>query len=74
MSVIPVSLSVDLVLTVSIGFISVFQTCVSSLQGSDSLTSLPVYQEVVTGLERLVLSDVLTHQDMEAVIKLAVER
>ena len=41
---------------------------------SDGATSLSIYAAVMTGLERLVLADVLTSAHVDDVIKMAVDR
>ena len=38
------------------------------------VTSLPIYTAVMTGLERLVLSNVLTDAHLDDVIKMTVDR
>ena len=47
---------------------------VSSASGSEDVTPLPIYLQILRGLERLLLSNVLTKQDSETLVKLSVDR
>ncbi|XP_060084449.1 huntingtin-like [Ylistrum balloti] len=52
----------------------VLQLAVITASGSEDSVSTAVYLAILKGLERLLLTDVLSKQDAEAIIKLGVDR
>ncbi|XP_061171379.1 huntingtin-like isoform X1 [Saccostrea echinata] len=52
----------------------VLQLAVSTASGNEESVSTPVYLAILKGLERLLLTDVLSQQDAEAIVKLGVDR
>ena len=61
------------------GFINLLNCCVLQLaismaSSSDEGVSTTVYLAILKGLERLLLTDVLTSQDAEIIVKLSVDR
>ena len=61
------------------GFINLLNLCVLQLaismaSSSDEGVSTTVYLAILKGLERLLLTDVLTSQDAEIIVKLSVDR
>ncbi|KAL5022595.1 hypothetical protein ScPMuIL_001750 [Solemya velum] len=52
----------------------ILQMAVSTASGSEDSVSTPVYLAILKGLERLLLTDVLSQQDAEAIMKLSVDR
>lgn len=50
------------------------QLAVSTASGNEESVSTPVYLAILKGLERLLLTDVLSQQDAEAIVKLGVDR
>ena len=47
---------------------------ISSASGNEESVSTPVYLAIMKGLERLLLADVLTTSDADAIMKLSVDR
>ncbi|XP_056004424.1 huntingtin-like isoform X2 [Ostrea edulis] len=52
----------------------ILQLAVSTASGNEESVSTPVYLAILKGLERLLLTDVLSQQDAEAIVKLGVDR
>lgn len=52
----------------------ILQLAVTTASGNEDSVSTPTYLTILKGLERLLLTDVLSQQDAEAIIKLAVDR
>ena len=57
-----------------INFEIAFQLAVSTASSSEDSISSVVYVTILKGLERLLLTDVLTPQDAEVIVKLSVDR
>ena len=58
----------------SYGNILIFQLAVAMASSSEDSVSSVVYVTVLKGLERLLLTDVLTAQDADIIVKLSVDR
>ena len=56
------------------GNILIFQLAVAMASSSEDSVSSVVYVTVLKGLERLLLTDVLTAQDADIIVKLSVDR
>nr|XP_022340193.1 huntingtin-like isoform X2 [Crassostrea virginica] len=52
----------------------ILQLAVSTASGNEESVTTPVYLAILKGLERLLLTDVLSMQDSEAIVKLGVDR
>lgn len=50
------------------------QLAVSTASGNEESVTTPVYLAILKGLERLLLTDVLSQQDSDAIVKLGVDR
>ena len=55
-------------------FLFCLQLAVLTASGNEDSVSTTVYLAILKALERLLLTDVLSKQDAEAIIKLAVDR
>ena len=51
-----------------------FQFAVTTASGNEESVSTAVYLAILKGLERLLLTDVLSQQDSEVIMKLGVDR
>lgn len=52
----------------------ILQLAVSTASGNEESVTTPVYLAILKGLERLLLTDVLSQQDSDAIVKLGVDR
>lgn len=50
------------------------QLAVSTASGNEESVTTPVYLAILKGLERLLLTDVLSQQDSDTIVKLGVDR